>query len=84
MGFPFFWWGLLRGGFCGKLPEVSPMSNRPNARWIIDGPAVGRAEPISDSESASGITDLRRGKIYRAGAIADRDKWNKNTGEKHS
>jgi len=51
--------GGYRGGFCEKLPEASPMSNRANASRLQDRPA--KAERISDSGSTSGITYSRRG-----------------------
>ena len=32
------------GGFCEKVPEASPMSNRANATRLQDGPAVGQGQ----------------------------------------
>jgi len=29
-------------GFCEKLLEASPMSDRPNASWLQDGPVAGQ------------------------------------------
>ena len=50
-----------RGGFCEKLLEASPMSDRANASRLQVRPAAG-PEPISGGGSVSGITDLRKGK----------------------
>ena len=43
----FAWQGFgsgrgYRGGFCGKVLEASPMSNRANASRLQDGPAAGQ------------------------------------------
>ncbi|KAK4824797.1 hypothetical protein QYF61_019465 [Mycteria americana] len=34
--------GGYRGGFCEKLLEASPMSDRANAGWLQDGPTTGQ------------------------------------------
>ncbi|KAJ7412423.1 hypothetical protein BTVI_46489 [Pitangus sulphuratus] len=34
--------GDYRGGFCEKLQEASPMSDRANASWLQDGPTLGQ------------------------------------------
>jgi len=36
--------GYYRGGFCEKLLEASPMSNRANASWLQDGPTTGQSQ----------------------------------------
>ena len=51
--------GGYRGGFCDKLLEAFPMSDR--ARSKMD-PPLAKANPISDGVSASVVTYLRRGK----------------------
>ena len=35
--------GGYRGGFCEKLLEASPMSNRASASWFQDGSAIGQS-----------------------------------------
>lgn len=54
------WRGSCRGEFSEKLPEVSLMSDRVNAGSKM-GPGLAKAEPITDSDRASGIMCLRRG-----------------------
>ena len=34
--------GGHRGGFCEKLLEASPMSDRANDSWLQDGPTAGQ------------------------------------------
>jgi len=48
--------GGYRGGFCEKLPETSPMTDRANASQLQEGPLLAKAEPISDGGGSSGIT----------------------------
>jgi len=36
--------GGYTGGFCEKLPEASPMSDRANDSWLQDGPAAGQGQ----------------------------------------
>ena len=62
--------GGLRGGFCENLLEASPRADRANATGSMTAPPLAKAEPISDGASASGITDLRRGRRCCATAIA--------------
>jgi len=45
------------GGFCEKMPEPSPMSDKASARRLQDGPAAHQ----SDGGSTSVITHLRSG-----------------------
>ena len=52
---------------CQKLP-LCPIKSMP-AGSMTDAP-LAKAEPISNSGSASGIPYLRRGKSYCAAAIA--------------
>ena len=54
--------GSYRGGFCGKLLEASPCLIEPVPAGYKTDLLLAKTEPISDSGSASGITDLRRGK----------------------
>jgi len=49
-----------RGGFCEKLQETSLMSDK-SAGTKMD-PPLANAKPISDSGSASVITNLRNGR----------------------
>ena len=55
---------------CQKLP-LCPMIEPMSATSKTD-PLLAKAEPISDGGSASGITDLKKGKSYCAAAIAAR------------
>ena len=48
--------GGYRGGFCEKLLEASPMSDKVNASGSKTDPPLAKAKPISDGGSASGIT----------------------------
>ena len=52
---------------CQKLP---PCPTEPMPIGSKTDPLLTKAEPISDGGSASGITDLRKGKSYCAAAIA--------------
>ena len=54
--------GGYRGGFCKKLLEASPVSDRANTSRLQTDPLLAKAEPTSNSGSASGITDLGRKK----------------------
>jgi len=36
--------GGYRGGFCEKLREASPMSDKASASWLEDGPAAGQSQ----------------------------------------
>lgn len=48
---------------CWKLPMCPTESMPVNSKTDL---VLAKAEPISDCGSASGITDLRRGKLNRA------------------
>lgn len=65
--------GDYRGGFCEKLPEASPVSDRANATGSRTDPPLGTAEPITDGGITSGITCLRKGKS----CCATRQLWPK-------
>ena len=54
--------GGYRGGFCGKLLEASLCPIEPMPASSKTDPPLAKAEPISNSGSASGITYLRKGK----------------------
>jgi len=54
--------GGYRGGFCEKPREASPMPDKASASGSKTDTPLARAKPISDSGSASVITDLRRGR----------------------
>ena len=63
---------------CQKLPPC-PIKLMPAGSKT--DPLLAKAEPISNSGSASGITYLRKGKSYWAAAIAARERSEK-MGEK--
>ena len=52
---------------CQKFP-LGPIKLMPAGSKT--DPPLAKAEPISDGGSASGVTDLRKGKSYCAAAIA--------------
>lgn len=56
----FLWQGFgsrgLQGGFCEKLLDIFLVFDRANAK--VGGPALAKAEPISNCVSASGITEI--------------------------
>lgn len=58
-------------GSCQKLP---PCLIEPMPAVSKTDPLLAKAKPISNSASASGIMYVRRGKIYCAGAISDRER----------
>ena len=60
--------GGYRGGFCKKLLEASPgLEREPIPAGSEMDPPPAKAEPISDSGNASGITFLRRKKSWDRG-----------------
>jgi len=63
-----------RGGFCEKMPEASPVSIEPMPASSRMDPPLAKAKPTSDSGSASGITQLRRGSKTCATAAAVRER----------
>jgi len=54
--------GGYRGGFCEKLREASPVSDKPVSAGSKTDLPVAKAKPISEGGSTSVITYLRRGR----------------------
>ena len=54
--------GGYRDGFCEKLLEASPKSDKANDSRLQDGRAAGQGQAMSDGGSTSVITYLRRKK----------------------
>lgn len=63
-----------KSGFCKKLQEGFPVSDRGNVSQLQDRRALSRAEPIRDGNNAY----LRRGKHYCANAIVTRAERREN------
>jgi len=55
------WGRCYRGGFCEKLPEASPMSDRASATNSKMDSLLAEAKLISDSDSASVMITYLRG-----------------------